>query len=157
MLDSRDTRMETNVHRIGYALLTLIAMPLFAADVYRSVDENGQVVYSDRPEGNDTERVTIVTARPIVAARPATRAAPAVDAAASREITTETEPERRRVEPSASERDERCSEARARVERYNVSHRLYRTGPDGEREYLNDAEIDEARARAAADVGNWCD
>lgn len=131
-----------------------MALPLFAADIYRSIDENGNVVYRDRPEG---ELITIDVQRPATQpARPTGQAQPAAGAVPSREITTETAPERRRVEPTAAERAEKCSQARERAERYNVSHRLYRTGADGEREYLSDAEIDEARARAAADVDNSC-
>jgi hypothetical protein len=33
---------------------------------------------------------------------------------------------------------------------------LFRTLPNGEREYLSDAEIDEAKAKAAADVEASC-
>jgi hypothetical protein len=132
-----------------------VALPLFAADVYRSIDENGNVVYRDRPDG---ELITVVAPRPATPApaRPSPGPEMPAGATGSREITTETDPERRRVEPSADERAEKCTQARERVQRYNVSHRLYRTGADGEREYLNDAEIDEATARAAADVDNWC-
>jgi hypothetical protein len=57
----------------------------------------------------------------------------------------------------AERRAENCAIARGRVERYSISHRLYRSLPDGEREYLSDAEIDEARARAEADTKEWCD
>jgi hypothetical protein len=132
-----------------------VALPLFAADVYRSIDENGNAVYRDRPDG---ELITVTVPRPATPAPTASTSRPQLPAGAtgSREITTESEPERRRVELTADERAEKCTQARERVQRYNVSHRLYRTGADGEREYLNDAEIDEARARAAADVENSC-
>lgn len=156
MLDSPDTSQgDRHVQRIGCALLAWVALPLFAADVYRSIDENGNVVYRDRPDG---ELITVAVPRPATAppARPSTQPSLPAGATGSRETTTETEPERRRVEPTSAERAEKCTQAQERAERYNVSHRLYRTGADGEREYLNDAEIDEARARAAADVGNWC-
>jgi hypothetical protein len=58
---------------------------------------------------------------------------------------------------NAERRVKNCEIAQDRVERYEISHRLYRTTPDGEREYLSDAEIDEARTRAQADVQEWCD
>ena len=43
-----------------------------------------------------------------------------------------------------------------RMDRYTVSRRLVRTNADGEREYLDDSAVAEARAKAAADVQDWC-
>jgi hypothetical protein len=34
---------------------------------------------------------------------------------------------------------------------------LFRTNAAGEREYLDDAAVADARAKAAADVKDWCD
>jgi hypothetical protein len=68
---------------------------------------------------------------------------------------------RERVEPTpaerAAERAKNCQTARERQEKDAISHRLYRELPNGERAYLNDAEIDEAKAKAAEDVKTWCD
>lgn len=145
------------MQRIGSAILAFVALPLFAADVYRSVDENGNVVYSDRPAGANPVRITIATREPATSpAGPAVEPRSPAGAVGRREVTSDTPPEQERAEPTAEERAERCADARDRVERYNVAHRLYRETPDGEREYLNDAEIDEARARAAASVESWC-
>jgi hypothetical protein len=46
--------------------------------------------------------------------------------------------------------------ARETQERYTLSRRLFRTNAVGEREYLDDAAVAEARAKAAADVKDWC-
>jgi hypothetical protein len=62
----------------------------------------------------------------------------------------------RAPEEIAAERARNCALAQERAERYRISRRLYRSLPNGEREYLSDAELDEARAKAEADVGNWC-
>lgn len=140
---------------LGLVVFGLCAWPLSGAEVYRSLDQDGNVVYSDRPEGISPELVVISTYN-----RPASRArvAPPAAAAPARnsEDTAAPPTEMRRVEPTAEEREQRCVVARERVERYRNAHRLYRTGADGEREYLNDSQIDEARAKAAADVDNWC-
>jgi hypothetical protein len=56
----------------------------------------------------------------------------------------------------AAEKERNCVAARERADRYSTSQRLYRTLPNGEREYLSDAELSEARAKADADVVNWC-
>ena len=131
-------------------LLALAAIPVFAEDVYRSVDQDGNVIYSDRPEGTNTVVVHIATRSPAsrgLSPRATGRAEPA-DAGP----VDETVPR----EPTAQERAENCVLAQERAERYSISHRLYRSLPDGEREYLDDAEIDAARVRAAADVDTWC-
>jgi hypothetical protein len=56
-----------------------------------------------------------------------------------------------------AQRAENCRVARDRLSRYSEAHRLYRPGPDGEREYLTSEEIDAERAEAISSVGKWCD
>ena len=55
------------------------------------------------------------------------------------------------------QRAKNCGIARERQERYSLSRRLFRTNAAGEREYLDDAAVAEARTKAAADVQDWCD
>lgn len=142
------------MRRAAILILGLAALPLGAAEVYKSVDENGNVVYSDRPDSAGQELIVVNTtpapSNPTPIARPRSQGGDEADAEGAEQ------PRRELVEPTAEERAERCAVARDRVARYSVAHRLYRTGADGEREYLNDAQIDEARARAASDVDNWC-
>jgi hypothetical protein len=132
------------------------------AEVYRSTDANGVPTYSDRPNANSVP-IYVATQQPgrsgnTVAPRPAAppanaNAAPATQqAAAAREPGAQQTPAER-----AAERAKNCTIARERVEKYAVAHRLYRDAGNGQREYLTDGEIDEARARAAADVSTWCD
>jgi hypothetical protein len=139
-------------------LLALIAAPLFAAEVYRSVDSSGNVVYSDRPEGQSTELIYIAT--PGTSSAPRAQAdLPAVPTPgsplASEELTGEV-PRERGPDEIAAERARNCALSQERAERYRISRRLYRNLPNGEREYLSDAELDQARAKAEADVANWC-
>lgn len=149
-------RQEANaVRAIGIATLAFLAASmLHAAEVFRYVDENGNVAYSDRPVGENPESIVITTTAPVVPPS----AAPAQQAEAA---TPEETVERLRRDPTPEERAEdraaNCTIARQRVETYSISRRLFRELPDGEREYLSDAEIDAARAGAAADVEEWCD
>ena len=142
---------------IGLISLCLVALGAEAVEVYRSVAPDGTVIYSDRPADAGAQSVQVVTSRATpapVAARSASRNAPApavvMNAAEATVAMAEAEREQ------AEERARNCEIARERVERYSTAHRLYRTLPNGEREYLDDAEIDEARVRAAADVDTWC-
>lgn len=138
----------------------LAACAANGAEVYRSTDASGNVRYSDRPDGDGAQSVYVATPR---AGRPGNTVAPrqAAKPAADEQAAPGGEQARERVEPTpqerAAERAKNCQTARERQEKYAVSHRLYREQPNGERAYLNDAEIDEAKAKAAADVKTWCD
>jgi hypothetical protein len=142
--------------------LALLGAVANGAEIYRSTDANGVPTFSDRPNENSVavyvaaprpgRAGNTVTARP--AAPPANTAAAAPgtqQAAAAGERVQQTPAER------AAERVKKCGVARERAEKYTVSHRLYRDAGNGQREYLTDGEIDEAKARAAADVATWCD
>jgi hypothetical protein len=121
------------------------------------VDENGNVVYSDRPT-EQTELVRINTsvpgARPTTAAQ--TRNEGANDAASNAPFGAEI-PREGTPEEIASDRARNCELAQQMVTTYTQSRRLFRQGADGEREYLTGAEIDEAIAKAESNVATWCD
>ncbi len=139
-------------------VLVFTATSVGAQEVYRSFDAEGNVVYSDRPHGSDAEAVRVITASP---ARAATAAAAQRSAEPPPDQQSEALGGEMTREPTAEElrelRARNCTVARDRLENYTLSHRLYRTLPNGEREYLSSEEIDEARTRAAADVETWCD
>jgi hypothetical protein len=141
-------------------LVLLGSAGAWSAEVYRSVDADGTVSYSDRPVGENSETVTITTQRPATAPPRGIASAATDTQATAADPTDELISEEQREptpEERAAERERNCGIARGRLERYINSRRLYRTAADGERAYLSDEEIDEARARAAADVEEWCD
>ncbi|MBN1237732.1 MAG: DUF4124 domain-containing protein [Gammaproteobacteria bacterium] len=141
--------------------LALIATSSFAVEVYRSIAPDGTVVYSDRPSSANSQPVFIATTRGTRSAAP--RPTPSGPAASRASDADDAADEAQRP-PTAAEtaaemaeiRARNCETARSRAQNYNAAHRLYRTLENGEREYLSDAEIDEARAQAAADVETWC-
>lgn len=155
--------MRVAVSSLLFGLVACVAWSIAgAADVYRSIDSQGNVVYSDRPTDNGAEIVTINVDQIARSQPPATvrqpvagDSEPASDSDAgplSDEIAGQAS-----AALSAEQRARNCEIARERNARYEISRRLYRELPNGEREYLDDAEIDAAKAQAAADVGEWCD
>lgn len=142
------------------ALLSLMAMTscLSAAEVYRYVDVNGNVIYSDRPLAENSQTVVIDTSAPTPPptltppepADPATAANPADQPAAVESGRADAA-----APDLAAQREENCAIAQERNERYSIARRIYR-GSEEDREYLTDAELDEIRAQAAADVEEWC-
>ena len=133
--------------------LSLLSVPIAAADVYRSVDADGNVVYSDRPGDRNAVRVAIVTAPARAAPRPVARQSNSESEPAEPDAATIETAERAQL---AEDRAANCERARQRNESYATSHRLYRVAEDGERIYYSDTELSQARAEAAAAVARWC-
>lgn len=136
--------------------LTTLTAASFGAEVYRSKTADGTVSYSDRPQGDNSEFIFIATPRPATAAPQRNQpAASRAQAAQQPVVEGEAAPQ-----PTAAQvaemRAKNCTIARERLLTYTQSHRLYRPLENGEREYLSDDEIDAARAKAAADVEEWC-
>ena len=143
-------------------LLALLATAAYGGQVYRSTDANGNVVFSDRPT-DKSEPVNVIvptTGRPgNPITSPDAKAAAAKTQTGAAQANAAGDQKKEKVQTPAekeAERAKNCATARERQTRYDQSHRLYKAGPNGEREYLNSAEIDDARAKAAADVATWC-
>jgi hypothetical protein len=134
---------------IAIAMLMLLPLSATQADVFRSVDAQGHVQYSDTPTpGSELIRINgqrlTVTPPPAPAPAPANQAsAPAGD---SIHQQLEKEAAERQVQNDvAQSRAQQCKKAQ---DNYNASieaHRIYRTGPDGERILLSDDEVEKER------------
>jgi hypothetical protein len=145
--------------RLFTLLLASLGTTAYAADIYRTTAPDGTVTYSDRPEGADSQFVSSVTPRaPRAAATGAqARANGTAAAGAPQAPANPTLPDGPSSAKLRAERQKNCEIARETQERYTLSRRLFRTNAVGEREYLDDAAVAEARAKAAADVKDWCD
>lgn len=143
--------------RFSWSILMILPLGALAADVYRSIDENGQIIYSDRP--SDTAELVAVSRSVSISQQSAAAQADNSDEDESEsdlppgaEIPREGTPEE-----IASDRARNCEYARQMAETYSNSRRLFTTGADGERVYLSGTEIDERRATAESNVATWCD
>jgi hypothetical protein len=134
--------------------LSLLIVPAWAADVYRSVDAQGNIVYSDRPGDEGAVRVVIAATAaraPVSVANSGTAAAQ--NSPAEPDAATIAAAERAQL---AEDRAANCAIARQRNETYATSHRLYRVAEDGERVYFSDTELSQARMDAQTEVARWC-
>lgn len=144
----------------GTLILALLSTAALGADIYRSTAADGTVSYSDRPQDADSQ---FVSATPGAAQRPSapparTRAPAAANPAAMPQApATPTLPDGPSSRELREERQKNCEVARERQQRYTLSRRLFQTNAAGEREYLDDAAIADARAKAAQDVQDWCE
>lgn len=141
-----------------WSVLLVLPVGALGAEIYRSVGENGEVIYSDLPTAS-AERVTVNVPG---TGRSTDRAASQSDSSEGAREAAGNPPGAQIPRPStpeeiAADRAKNCEYARQMQATYSTAHRLYRNGPDGERVYLSDAELAAARTKAESDVATWCD
>jgi Domain of unknown function (DUF4124) len=141
------------------ALVLMGASALAQADVYRWVDAQGEVHYSDRwVPGSTLIKVDRSRATPeaVANARSAdqNRLAVTNDRINAQQAQNA---ESRAVQKDVQEaRTSQCKDAKERYDKSIQARRIFRTGKDGEREYLNDAEADEYRLKARSEMQEAC-
>ena len=140
---------------IAGALALAISMPALANDIYKYVDEDGTVHYVDRPTGAATEeRVAYVSN-----GRSASSSRSGDSGPDWRERRESRQEEKKAAEEEAAqkaERDKACQESRDRLQQYNQARRLYRTDEQGERVYLDEAQVEEARQKVVELIEENC-
>lgn len=144
--------------------LALLLAGTASAQLYRWVDENGRVRYTDRPPPAGVKSRTIAT--------PSAPAATPADAGDSKQPQTPAEREqafqKRRLDAqkateksAAAERDaaakqENCRRARETLATLQSGQRIRRTSPQGEPYYLDDSARAAETQSAQRAVQDWC-
>ena len=143
-------------HVAAVTLIMSLAITAAQADVYRSVDAQGQVHYSDTPtpgaelmhiqRGGGGLASSGSSAAPAKASSTAT-APPTV----ARTNTPVQDPLAKQATEKAVQQDleqtraDQCTKAKSDYEAAIAARRIYRTGAGGEREYLSDDEAEQQR------------
>jgi Domain of unknown function (DUF4124) len=143
------------------ALVLAAAATTAHADVYRFIDAQGRVQYSDRwVPGSEliktSDRNRTVSSEAAAAQRAAeqTKLTVSNDRIAAQQAQQNAAQAMR--QDVAATRNEQCKQAKDRYEKSIQARRLYKVGKDGEREYLTDSEADEMRLQARVDMQNLC-
>lgn len=147
--------------RLAFGLaLTLTLASAASADVYRFVDSKGNVQYTDKPALLPAEKLAVQSratdATEVDTGAAAERARTTAADTARQQAAAARADQNKANQITATAKAEQCVKARERNEAYSTSKRLYETLPDGERRYLTDAELDEARAQAEKAVAEMC-
>jgi hypothetical protein len=155
------------------ALATLVvlgslALPAAAA-VYKWVDPQGRVHYSDRPPPPEGKLLSVDTSAPHAhaerGAEPprASGPTPTMGSITSAPVTgPAANPEavarlKQAVDSDVSTaRAEQCKQAQEKYQNYVRSRRLFKEGPNKERIYLSDEELDTERLQAKHEVDETC-
>ncbi|MGD8478050.1 MAG: DUF4124 domain-containing protein [Burkholderiales bacterium] len=159
----RNTTGWTRLISLGILLLAS-SVANSAGEMYRWVDENGQVHYSDQPPPANARSIKSLNSEGI---NPPPSADDEVDAEPSyaqqekafeerQAQRAEERAEAARKKQEEEERKKNCELARSNYNTVNSGGRVMRVNAQGEREYLNDEEIDKAAAEARSNVEKWC-
>jgi len=133
-----------------------------AGDVYKYVDERGTTLYTDKPIPGAVLVSTGAQRPPEVAQRNNAAAQAATNSqlnASNQRIANNQENQRVAANVAKdleATRAERCKKARETYQTSISMVRLYRTGANGEREYLSEAEIAQQRMDSAKAVDAIC-
>jgi len=146
---------------IGFAALALTAGGgVSANEIYKWVDEDGNVHYEDRPSGAPTEQRLAMSYRSTDSGAVQQR----VEALAERQVArqdarTAAEAQAQSAEDARAQIEEnrkRCESYRAQLQTMLQARRLYKQDADGERQYLDEVQRQEARTRAEELIAEHC-
>jgi hypothetical protein len=137
------------------AAIALAVVPLASAELYKYVDKNGKTVYTDQPPADaDAKRITGPSAP---AANGKSYVEKDKELQKGRDKTTEDSKKAADKEKRADAKKEQCDNAKQRLAVYTEGGRVMKQNKEtGEREFLNDDEIEAERAKAQKDVDGIC-
>lgn len=162
--------------RIALFAVAFLAAASTQAQVYKCVDAAGKVVYSQDPCPANMKSDTMTRNRPSAPVAPpadssADKAAKG-DAAKNAAPKTAAEQEqafrKRQLDQAKAAKEsgqkaaetqqkaENCRSARERLTQFEIGGRMSRINAQGERYYLEDAQIEQEKARARGDVALFC-
>lgn len=127
-----------------------------SAVVYKWVDASGKTQYGDRPpDGVHAEVVELLGTHTGRAGRPPDAAAAAPKAPAAGDPATQAV-KKAVDEDVAQAKDKECADAQDRYKKLIEGRKIYKTGADGERQYLTSDEIDSERINAKREIDTVC-
>ena len=146
---------------VGFAAMALTASGgVLANEIYKWTDEDGNVHYEDRPSDAVRAERLAMTYKPTNGAALDKRMEAFAEGEASRqEARAAADVAAQEAEKAAAEaeaRQKRCDTYRSQLETMLQARRLYRQGEDGERQYLDDTQRQEARTRAEELIAKNC-
>ena len=141
------------------ALVLISASATAVGQIYKWTDEEGNVQYGDKPVGEDTERVAIQSRRTNperVQSQVQARADAAAKAAEEEAAAAPAGPTAEELQARLDERAKKCDTYRERLQRFVRSRRIYREDENGERVYMTEEEMQEAREKVEKQVQEYC-
>ena len=125
------------------------------AVVYRWIDAQGKVMYGDRPpDGVHAEVVELLGTH--VARTTSTKDSAPARSGAKNESQDDANTKKAVDSDVQQVKDQQCAAAQEQYKKLIEGRRIYKTGADGERQYLTSEEIDTQRADAKREIDATC-
>ena len=125
------------------------------AVVYRWVDAQGKVLYGDRPPDGVHAEVVELLGTHVARTTPTKDSAPTRTGAKNE--SQDDASTKKAVDSDVQQvKDQQCAAAQEQYKKLIEGRRIYKTGPDGERQYLTSEEIDTQRADAKREIDATC-
>lgn len=137
------------------AVMLAGTLTLARANVYRWVDKHGVVHYSDQWKPG-AKRVMVASESLSTGKSSAAQQGIAAESKAADRQIRQAADERTVQSKEAKLQAQRCKRARAIYHRMIYARRLFKTDKSGRRHYLSSAQADAARAKALANVNQFC-
>jgi hypothetical protein len=140
------------------SLMLILPVHMAAAEVYRWVDERGQVHYGDRSRSQSASGVHSYTPPAASAENPQQRmdkTRKLLDAyRVERQQAREQQQEQKEIR---EKRRRNCAIAKDNLRQYQRYGAIYRLDKDGNRDYLDEQGRRNLLQKARDDVARWCD
>jgi len=149
------------------ALIMLLPLSAAVADVYRSVDPQGQVHYSDTPTpgaelvhvqklGINSSSLNASSSKSSASSGMSDTKALAKSDAQIQDQLGQQNAQRAVQQDVEQTRAEQCKKATTDYDQAVQARRIYKPGADGERDYLSDAEADQQRLNLRMAMQSAC-
>ena len=151
--------MRIKITMLAFALSVATTSTLFASEIYKWTDEEGNVYYVDRPTGAASEEHLDIRSRPTDPAHLQAEVQAQVDAQArikQEEANAPQGPTPEELRANAAELEERCNKYRDRQIQFTQNRRIYRM-ENGQRIYYDEVEMQAARDNVDNLVEKYCD
>jgi Domain of unknown function (DUF4124) len=143
----------------GVAAMMLVNQSDLADDMYKTVDPQGHVVYSDHPLSSASQRMSVqVTAPNTQEAARITKEQTMLNADAAQQAQQakrDADEQTKEAAQDATQR-RRCESARDRYAVFAAGGRIFKSDAQGNRVYYSDQEIEEQRVAAKAVMDSTC-
>jgi molecular chaperone GrpE (heat shock protein) len=143
--------------RLMIVAVALALAPVASAQLYKHVDKNGRVVYSDQPPaGVDAKQVNIPTG--VTNVPSGAKSYVAQDKENQKKKDEAQKKAAKAGDPAKKEQEaeQRCAQAKSAHQYFVDGGRIFKNNEKGERAFMSDAEIDSERERTRREMEAAC-
>jgi len=137
--------------------LACVLSPVAVAQLYKYVDKDGKVHYTDQPPSSVDPKTMKVQSAPTPGAVPEKSALErAKDEEKAKAKGKEDPKKAEQMAKEAAAKKERCASSTARFQQFSEGGRIYKVLPSGERAFMEDSEMEAERDKAKKVMDESC-